>query len=96
MNKYRILIEGKNFIINIEGKNNKLGFITTRWVEARTEAEAEKSAIELIRNDPQLKDTVLNKKDDQPMLYAEEIVEIKSFEGVNPPGAGYGFYPQED
>lgn len=72
-----------------------MGFITTRWVEASSPEKAELSAIELIKNDKELKDAIINHKDNPPMLYAEEIIEIENFVGVNPPGGGYTFFPDE-
>lgn len=30
------------------------------------------------------------------MIFVEEISELESFEGVQPPGAGYTFYPEDE
>ena len=79
-----------------DGKNTLMGFYTTRWVEASSPKEAEIVAIEMIKNDQELSEAIINEKDNPPMLYAEEILEIESFEGVNPPGTGYTFYPEEN
>lgn len=75
-----------------DGTKTSMGFYTTRWVEASTPEEAEITAIELIKNDHELKAAIINEKDAPPMLYKENISEIENFEGVNPPGAGYTFY----
>jgi len=95
MKKYQILVQGKNFSLSLEGEAKTMGFYTTRWVEAKSPQDAENSVIELIKNDKNLKDAVLNEKNNPPMLYAEEIIEIENFEGVKPPGSGYSFYPEE-
>ena len=79
-----------------DNENQLMGFYTTRWVEASTPEEAENAAIELIKNDQDLKSVVKNEKDNPPMLYAEEILEIENFNKVTPPGTGYTFYPEED
>ena len=96
MNKYQVYINGENFLMMNEGSKKTMGFYTTRWVEALSPKEAEIKAIELIKNDQDLKAATCNEKHDQPMLYVEEITEIESFEGINPPGAGYSFYPETE
>jgi hypothetical protein len=93
MRKFRVSLEGKNFIINSETGPERFGFFTTRYVEARDDQEATEVALNLIRNDKSLMASVLNKKNDAPMLYVEEIVELGDFEGLKPPGGGYSLYP---
>ena len=93
--KYRVLVRGENFLLNLDGKNQKLGFYTTRFVEAPNEEEAEERAFAMLRNDPKLQKGVLNEKSDVPVMFAEEIVELGSFDGLKMPGTGFAFYPQE-
>ncbi len=95
MRKYQIYINGENFLMMNEGSKILMGFYTTRWVEASSSEEAEMKAIKLIKNDQSLRRATLNEKEDPLMLYVEEISELENFEGVNPPGAGYTFYPDE-
>ena len=75
--------------------NNKCGFYTTRWVESTDPENAELKAVDLIRNDPDLKGAVLNERSDPPMIYLEQIHEIDTFDDVNPPGTGYSFYIED-
>lgn len=95
MKKYRILLEGKNFLINSDEGPNRMGFYTTRYVEAENREDAEKRSVELIKNDPKLKDVMLNIRSDPPMIYLEKIEEISSFDGVDKTNTGYTFYPEE-
>jgi hypothetical protein len=95
MKKYRVFLQGKNCLLNIDDKTEKTGFYTTRFVEANDELEAENKSVELIRNDPQLRQSVLNEKGDPPIIYLEDIEEISDFDGINTPGAGYTFYPDD-
>ena len=95
MKKYRVFLQGKNFLLNIDDKTEKIGFYTTRFVEANDELEAENKSVELIRNDPQLRQLVLNEKDDPPTIYQEDIEELSDFDGIKTPGAGYTFYPED-
>jgi hypothetical protein len=52
--------------------------------------------VKLVKNDDSLKSLVLNQQNDPPELYVEEVVELDSFEGINMPGQGYTFYPENE
>ena len=92
MKKYKVLARGQNFLLDLNGLVEKVGFYTTRFVEAENESQAEDNAISTVRADPQLCDVVLNPQSDTPMLFVEEITELDSFEGFGVPGAGFSFY----
>ena len=92
MKKYKVFVRGQNFLLNLDGKRQQLGFYTTRFVEAQNDQEAERNAISMVRNDPTLRDRVLNEKSDAPTMFVEEITELQSFEGPNLPGTGFSFY----
>jgi hypothetical protein len=96
MRKYKVLVRGENFLINVDGKDQRLGFYTTAFVEARNEEEAEDKAIALLRDDEDLRRGMLNKKSDSPMMFAEEIAELDSFEGVHLPRTGFSYFPEEE
>ncbi len=82
MKKYMVMLDGRNFEIEIDGKVQKLGFFTTRWVEAINPKEAELKAVELIKTDESLVKSVRNSKDSPPMIYLSELSEIDSFAGI--------------
>ena len=92
--RYRVLIRGENFLVNLDGRPHKLGFYTTRFVAAGNPATAERLAVELIRQE--LRDMVLNPRDDNPMLYLDEIGEVASFDGFAVPGTGFAWFTEED
>ena len=96
MKKYRILVRGRNFLLKLDGKAEKFGFYTTRFVEAQNENQAEDVAISTLRADPTLCDGVLNQQSDSPMLFVEEIIELDSFDGLNTPGRGFSFYSETE
>ncbi len=91
MNIYRVLVNGENFLMTVDGKPEKLGFYTTRFVEASNETEAETAAVSALRQDEQLQGTVLNIADDPPLLYADEIEQVSALEKAQ----GFAFYPSE-
>jgi hypothetical protein len=96
MKKYHVMLEGKNFLLNHEGKLQKHGFFTTRYVEANNPEEAELKAVDLIKTDSKLTESVKNDRADEPMIYLEELFEIESFEGENIPGTGYSFFLEDE
>lgn len=94
MNKYKILIEGKNYFVKFNDEVKRVGFFTTRFIESKNSQDAEKKAIDLIKNE--LIDVILNGPSQPPVLYVEEIIEMQSF-GVNPvPGTGFTWYIEDD
>lgn len=95
MKKFRVFVRGENFLINLDDVEQKLGFYTTRYVEARNKEAAEHVVMDMLRDDPKLTNGVLNDKSDPPMMYAEEVEEIDSFAALPLPGAGFAFYPDE-
>ena len=96
MKKYKVFVRGQNFLINLDGVNQKMGFYTTRFIEAESEEAAEYAVMDMLRCDPKLVKGVLNERSDPPMMYAEEIEEVKSFNGFPVPGTGFAFYPEEN
>lgn len=95
MARYRVLLHGVNFLLELEGERRRFGFYTTRVVRASGPEEAEAKAVELIRGDEQLAGNVLNETDDPPMLYAEEIVKLGPLRGRGGANAGFTFYRVE-
>ena len=81
-------------MINIENVDQKCGFFTTRFVEAKDSSSAEKIAMDYIRNE--LKDIVLNKQSDPPMMYIDKIEEVDSFGSKDVPGAGFTWFKDEE
>ena len=92
MKKWAVMIHGEGFLIEFEDGIRESGFYTTRWVEADSPDGAENLAVELIRDDERLLSITRHDSSQSPMLYAEKITELSSFEGNDPPGAGFTFY----
>ncbi len=81
--------------MKVDRQPKRMGFYTTRFVEADLPDEGETLAVQLIREDSKLRKIVHNKKSDPPMIYLEGIALLKSFKGIKLPGTGYMFYEEK-
>jgi hypothetical protein len=93
MKKYKMIINGSNVFVKIDDTVEKCGFYTTRFAESITESEAKDFAFSSINDE--LKTIILNNIDDPPKLEIEDIIEIKSFKGNQPPGEGFTWFKDE-
>ncbi|MBA3241715.1 MAG: hypothetical protein H0T60_10865 [Acidobacteria bacterium] len=91
MKKYRVLVRGENLLLAFEEGPRRMGFYTTRFVEAAGPEEAESAIVESLRQDGELGALVLNQPDDTPLMYVEEIEEVGSLRDAS----GFSFYPYE-
>jgi hypothetical protein len=89
---YRVFLEGRNFWIEIDESQQRLGFYTTRFVEAPSEDDAEKIGISLIRSDKRLNPR--NHRNDPPRIDVSEIEEVDEADVPDLP-PGYAFYPED-
>ncbi len=96
MKKYRIFVHGVNFAMRDadDGKVHVLGFYTNRYVEATDVESAENLAMDFVRKE--LSPFVLNDRSDPPVMYAEEIYELKRFGKHLVPGKGFAWYDEQD
>ena len=94
MTYWRVYLNGGNFWLKVEGEPKRLGFYTTRYVEADNAGAAEKVAVQMLREEEKLQG-VLNDPSDPPMIYAEDVSEVELGESIMP-HVGYTFYLEED
>ena len=92
MPKYKVEIDGQNFLINMDGRQAKYGFFMFRLVDADDEAAAAKQAVQMVRDAPNLGDTVLNRGDDAPTIDVLSIVEVVDLQNPQP---GLIWYPEQ-
>jgi hypothetical protein len=93
--RYKVMLRGENFKVAVDGSVSRLGFFTTRFVEAETPDGAEHFAVGLVRQDPFLQRAVRNAPSDPPMIYLDSLSEIASFDGHRVPGTGYSWFPDD-
>jgi len=98
MSCFAVLLEGVNFFIEFEGKEQLQGFVTTRWVKAVDEQQAELKAVELIKNDSYIQSLLRSPENEipKPMIYMSEMYKVNWLNYFRrQPGAGYTFYSME-
>ncbi|NVD73359.1 hypothetical protein HUX88_22880 [Duganella sp. BJB1802] len=92
--KYRVLVEGTNLLMEMQGIE-RLGYFTTRYVEAMDPDEASEYALDLVRNELNSTGALLNNVNDPPVAIVSEIEQIGSFRGIDVPGMGFTFFPEK-
>lgn len=78
-----------------DGVVKRIGFYATRYVEAAERGDAEQRAIDSLRQLSRLRDSLLNEPSDPPLLFAEEIEEIESFDGIESLEPGLVMFDEE-
>lgn len=94
MKRFKVLVCGENFLVWSEGAVKRMGFYTTRFVEAADEEEAESVALETLRQEPVMGDATLNDAFDPPLLFAERVDEIPPAKRVRKRWSGLTFFEE--
>ena len=87
------MVEGANFLITFDDEPTKVGFFTTRYVEAQDPREAEAKAMDMLK--AELSDLVENDMTDSPVMFLEDITELDSFFDSPTPGTGFSWFPDD-
>jgi len=95
MNKYHLLMNGQNFIVDMDGKAAKHGFFQNFFLEADSPEQAENLAVRKIREDEELKAVVQNPKDDPPTILLEEMSEVEGSFDVEAMKSGKVWYREK-
>jgi hypothetical protein len=87
------MLRGENFEIKAEDGIENLGFFTTRIVKANTPEEAELKAVEMVKTDKDLLESLSEKREFEPKIYLEEMWTVRWWKRIG--GKGYTFYSME-
>ncbi len=93
--KYRVLMNGRNFLIEMEGKERKYGFFQTFFVDAESPERAERLVVQKIKDNPDLARVVRNVRSDPPTIHLEELEQVGVFPADNKVEAGRAWYSEE-
>jgi hypothetical protein len=94
--KYRVRVYGFDPASGQTAEGPRVGFWTTRYLEANDEAQAGDLAVRMVLSEERLAEVVKAEWRGQPVIRAEEVAEIESFDGIPTPGAGYTFFEEAD
>ncbi len=93
MPKFKVLVEGRNFLLEMDGDRIRHGFHVWLTVEANDRTGAACAALEGLQKLP--KTASLNEPGDPPKMQVKEIRESKWFEGLRPHTTGFIWFPDE-
>lgn len=91
--KYGVRLLGSNYEVRFDGDIKLLGFITTRFVKAKSPAEAELKAVDLVRYDSRLNAMMVSESIFTATIQVEEMWEESWWKLTG--GKGYTFFPME-
>lgn len=93
MGRFKILVEGRNCLLDVDGISKKCGFFTTRMVNARDAQDSVRAVSELIRKE--LIRVALNDAADPPTMEVAELSEVGEFD-EDPPRGGFTWYVEDE
>ena len=96
MKKYRLLLKGRNFLLNQDGKQKKYGFYQNVFIEAGSPRQAELLAISKIWHDKDLQESTLNAKDDPPVIQLDTLWELDILDDVSDVESGREFFADKN
>jgi hypothetical protein len=70
---YRVVSRGENFLLNLTGEPEVLGFRAIHYVKAASEEEAQRTAAILIRKDRRINSALMNTPQNPNRLQCESV-----------------------
>lgn len=92
MKKYRVVVEGSNYHTVVRDKPQKLGFHTTRFIEAKDYITAKMKALELVVEE--LDHIIFSNPETAPEIDVSLLIEVESFGNSDVPGTGFTWHMQ--
>jgi hypothetical protein len=97
MRNFKVTLNGKNFLLDLNGEPMKFGFHATRYVKAETPEEASKIAIIRIHQHRILQESVMYEGADRPVIDILEIKEVNSLKFMlKKSESGLEFYSEDE
>jgi len=95
MKAWKVFLNGQNYLFDWEGKKRKVGFYTTRFVEAETAEIAKTVAVMAIQELPRLRGA-LNDPSDPPRVAAERVEAADPSQAIERQTPGLVLYAEND
>jgi len=83
MASFQAMIEGRNFLLGMDGKVRRYGFYQTVFLECADSSEVEAAAIRVVKGDAELKQLAQNEQSDPPMLILDSFEELDDAEPLH-------------
>ena len=96
MKKYRLLLKGRNFLLNRDGKQRKYGFYQNVIIEAGSPRQAKLLGISKLWHDKELIKITLNSKDDPPVIQLDTLWELDILDDVSEIESGRTFFKDKN
>jgi hypothetical protein len=97
MQKFKIQLHGRNFLLSFDGEHKKFGFHATRFVSAENSSEAERIAIIQIHQYHAIRDTRANEGSDTPVVLVTDASPIGFLRSLfTSTSDKFSFYPEEN
>lgn len=97
MQKFKIQLHGRNFLLDFDGEHKKFGFHATRYVKAENRQEAERIAIIQIHQYHAIRDALANEGSDSPVVQATDVQPVNFFQSFFLKTSDtFDFYPEEN
>jgi hypothetical protein len=97
MRRFRVMLQGAPvLLLDVDSQEvNRLGFYTTRWIQAESAEEAGRLASRMVL-DELMKTGTKNPPEHPIHVAVDEVVEASWFEMLRrAPGRGFTFYPDD-
>lgn len=95
MPTYEVELNGRNFLLEVDGGPKRVGFYILRYIDAKSPQEAAQAAVQAIWKHESL-ENVLNERSDPPTIYAEDIIELSEIPHPDEIELGLSFYSEDD
>ena len=82
MDRYKILLHGEHFLLNLDGEHARVGFYATRIVKSDSAADAERIAVIRIHQELNLNRHIVKSIPVPPSVMVEKIEKMGTFQFV--------------
>lgn len=97
MPTYEVELNGRNFLLEVDGVPRRMGFYILRYVDATTSQEAAQAAVQATWKHESLANVLnVNDRSDAPTIYAEDIIELSEVPQPDEVELGLSFYSEDD
>ena len=75
MPRYLVQVNASNLLVDMDGRRGKYGFIALRKVEAADRLAAGQLAVQMVKDDEEIRALLLNEPADAPVFEAQKVGE---------------------